>query len=599
MIGQRHTQPKPTDWPWQFAAALVCLAACCTSAFAQQQPQAQQQQQPQQQQLQQQQQQPSPQPKSPYHGNTIRLVQLPNQPTPSSGQPTQYDWATKVFRTFAPQAESEPLPPPQTEFQVPLPKPEHVELKKDGDRISLFVRGAPLKSVLSMLAESVGLNIVCADNITTNVSVSLYQVTWQEALDAVVSVAGYTWTTHEGIIHVTSIQNAQNLAPEIQGRQVELFELDFASASDVNSVITGMLSPAGHTQTMLRSSSDNTKTREMVVVEDLPAYLERIRNYVLQMDQPPRQVLIEAHVLQIDLKDDFRHGVDFEHLFNIGAVPVKLSMAGMADPDASSAFFAELSGPRLSGLLEMLKTTTDAKTLASPKVMVINGQQARIQIGKQLGFRGTTTITETAATDSVQFLDVGVVLEVTPRISRADEVLLRVKPKISSGNINPDTELPEEETTEVETDVLLHDGRGIIIGGLIQEKDVIVQHKFPGLGDIRHVGKLFQKREVEKVRTEIVIALVPRVLQCGAPQCEVLQSELSRCQTPLFQGPLDRVQRPWEPILPDAVRNPITFRRLPPVGFVGPRGNDLNRGFENFSEEIRVGRTTPAGTIRR
>lgn len=583
MTGQRINQLLRTDCPRQFAAALVCLTVCCTSAFAQQQ----------------QQQSPSPPSKSPYHGNTIRLVQRPGEATPSSGQPTQYDWTTKVFRAFAPKAQSETLPPPQTEFQVPLPKPEHVELQKNGDRISLFVRGAPLKSVLSMLAESVGLNIVCADNITTNVSVSLYQVTWQEALDAVVSVAGYTWTNHQGIIHVTSIQNAHNLAPEIQGRQVEVFELDFASATDVSAVIAGMLSPAGRTQTMLRNSSDNSKTREMVVVEDLPGYLERIRNYVLQMDLPPRQVLIEAHVLQIDLKDDFRHGVDFQHLFDIGAVPIKLSMAGMADPEAPSAFFAELSGPRLSGLLEMLKTTTDAKTLASPKVMVINGQQARIQIGKQLGFRGTTTITETAATDGVQFLEVGVVLEVTPRISRADEVLLRVKPKVSSGNVNPDTELPEEETTEVETNVLLHDGQGIVIGGLIQEKDVLVQHKFPGLGDIRHIGKLFQKREVEKVRTEIVIALVPRILPCGTQQDEVLQTELSRCQTPLFHGPLDRVARPWEPMLPDVVRNPVTFRRLPPVGCCGPRCDDLNRGIESFPQEIRVGRKVPAESIQR
>lgn len=579
MIGQRLDHLIRTGCPWLVVAALACLAIAAAPAWAQQ-----------------------PQPKSPYHGNTIRLVQRPGETPPMSGQPTQYDWTTKVFRAFAPQAESEKLPPPsppQTEFQVPLPKPDHVELQKNGDRISLFVRGAPLKSVLSMLAESVGLNIVCADNVTTNVSVSLYQVTWQEALDAVVSVAGYTWINHQGIIHVTSIQNAQSLSPEIQGRKVEVFELDFASASDVSAVIAGMLSPAGRTQTMLRSSSDNTKTREMVVVEDLPAYLDRIRNYVLQMDQPPRQVLIEAHVLQIDLKDDFRHGVDFEHLFDIGSVPVKLQMAGMSDPDASSAFFAELSGPRLSGLLEMLKTTTDAKTLASPKVMVINGQQARIQVGKQLGFRGTTTITETAATDGVQFLEVGVVLEVTPRISRAGEVLLRVKPKVSSGNVNPDTELPEEETTEVETDVLLHDGQGIVIGGLIQEKDVLIQHKFPWLGDIRHVGLLFQKREVAKVRTEIVIALMPRILPCGAPQTEVLQTELSRCQTPLFQGPLDRVPRPWEPMLPDVVRNPITFRRLPPVRCCGPRCDDLNRGFESVPQELRVGQATPAATIQR
>ena len=139
------------------------------------------------------------------------------------------------------------------------------------------------------------------------------------------------------------------------------------------------------------SSTDNHRTREIVAVADYPAYIRQIADYICQIDQPPRQVLIEVHILQIDLNDECRNGVNLEQITSFQGNQVRFLNAGFANPAAATASFLEVDGTGLNGLLEILQTTTDAKTLASPRVLALSGQEARIQIGDQLGYRITTT----------------------------------------------------------------------------------------------------------------------------------------------------------------------------------------------------------------
>ena len=179
-----------------------------------------------------------------------------------------------------------------------------------------------------------------------------------------------------------------------------------------------------------------------------------------------------------------------------------------------------------------------------------------MQVGDQLGFKVTTT-TETSTLESVQFLDVGVVLTIRPRITRDGRVLLNVKPEVSTGEVNPETGLPEESTTELETDVMLEDGQGMVIGGLIKETDSVVQRKMPYLGDVKGLGWFFRHSEVTKERVEIIVALVPRIQPYDAQWQAFEQGELVKAGVPLFHGqhgPLKRAYRPWDPILPDGKR---------------------------------------------
>ena len=450
--------------------------------------------------------------------------------------------------------------------RIPVSRPDNdqVILRQQQGRLSLIVRDAPLGDVLTRLAETQGLNLVTAESLDARLTITLDQVTVDQALDAILPVAGFIWVRHQDIIFVTSLAQGNGAAPHTQGRQCQLLHLDFVSATDLQSVVTGMLSPVGKSYILESKADDNRRTQEALVVEDVPQYLERIRDYVAQVDQPPRQVLIEAHVLQIELNDETWHGVNLERAFELFNKDLTLKTEGFAKPGASPAFSVRIDGGDLHALLQCLKNTTDAKTLAAPRVLVLNGQTARIQVGERIGYRVVTT-TETMTTESVDFLEVGIMLEVTPRISRDGRVLMQVKPKVSSGMVNPVTRLPDEETTEVQTNVMLQDGEGIVIGGLIKEVHNDSQSKIPWLGDVRWIGKLFRYKEAAKRRAELVVALVPRVMPydpCYQQQEEV---DVARARTPLFWGPLVPCPRPWEPVLPDAVLNPVRLFRLPPI----------------------------------
>jgi type IV pilus assembly protein PilQ len=159
-------------------------------------------------------------------------------------------------------------------------------------------------------------------------------------------------------------------------------------------------------------------------------------------------------------------------------------------------------------------------------------------------------VTQTSTIEDVQFLETGVVLSVTPTISRDDRILMEVKPEVSKGEIDPDTKLPEEETREVETSVLLDNHQGMIIGGLIDEKDRTEIQKLPWLGDVKYIGKFFQHRKVTRSRTEIILALIPHIVEPSVRDDRSL-IQYERTQTPLFHGTLQRTCRPWEPRLPD------------------------------------------------
>ena len=459
-----------------------------------------------------------------------------------------------------PKARSEALPIPtgRKTHVIPFTKPEEAKdifIEQNGGLISLMVREAPLRQVIALVAETQKLNLVFASPAESSVTATFDGIAWQRVIDALLSASGHTWTNTDGIILVTSIANADIAPPGAGGRRIEVFELDFASAVDVDQAVKGLLSPAGNSWVIEASSTDNRRTRDIVAVVDYPANLEQIADYVCQIDQPPRQVLIEANILQVDLSDECRNGVNFEQITSFRGNQVRFLSAGFADPLSPTASFLEVDGAGLDGLLEVLKTTTDAKTLASPRVLAVSGQQARIQIGDQLGYRITTT-TQTSSLESVEFLDVGVVLTVTPRITRDGRILMRIKPEVSNGQIDPNTGLPAEETTEVETDILLNSGQGMVIGGLIQETDGIVQSKVPWLGDLPYLGLLFQKRNQIKERSEIIVTLLPHVQPYTPVVARRECNRFNRTQDRLMHGPLIANSRPYEAKLPDALTNP-------------------------------------------
>lgn len=448
--------------------------------------------------------------------------------------------------------------PPEKPQQITIPvnpslDPEAVRVTSEGGMVSVVVRDAPLRNVLAMLAETQKMNLVFASPSDVPVTASLDRVPLERALDCLLAAAGYTWVMREGVIFVSNGMSIEGVAADIQGRRVQVFELDFASAMDLDLAVKGMLSPIGKSWTLQTSPTDNKRTLEAVVVEDIEPSLARIGQYISEADLPPRQVLIEAQILEVELSDDERCGVNLNAIAQASGAEIALRGAGFATRTATPGYFIEATGGDLTPLIEALQSTRDAKSLAAPRLLALNGQESRIQIGEQLGFRVTTT-TQTSTLESVEFLDVGVVLLVTPRITRDGRVLMKIKPEVSSGQVNPETGLPQEATTEVETSLLLGTGQGMVIGGLIQEGDTNLQSKVPWLGDIPYAGWMFRRRQTIQARSEIIVAITPHVLPYDGCQEARNQDALARVRDPLFYGALQRNPRSYEPRLRDTAQ---------------------------------------------
>ena len=532
------------------------------------------------------------------------VTQIANLPQPNAKPPLpKAGWQPKL---------KPPGDPNRVRLPVgKLPGIDDVRLKGKKEKFSLQVPGLPLNTVLAAIAQRHGLNIVVGSEANSTVSVSLTSVTLTEALDSLMAISGCTWTQRGNIIFVSKVKQGSGTNPAVQGRVVRVIPLNYIAATDIEKTIKGLLSPAGNVFFNAADPTNSRKTQEQIVIEDLPDYVKRCVSYVAQVDQAPRQVLIEAHILQVTLTDELRHGVNIAYLEEIAGRQFALATVGFADALSSPATLFSIDGSDMDILVEAIKRTTNAKTLASPKVMVVNGQKAKIQIGERLGYLVATT-TETSTLQNVQFLDVGVVMDVTPIITADNKVLMKVKPKISNGQINIDSGLPQEETTDVDTTVLLDSGRGIVIGGLIQEVDDDRQTKIPLIGDLWAIGRLFQRRGRTKDRTEIIIALVPKIVPVGKHANKFNRTQYEQASTRLFENGLDRRYRPWEPNLPDAYRNPrrIRFDRLPrlidnlreshphrPGYFLPPASKNERVPQRPYRQSQRIVRPAEFGTI--
>ncbi len=443
---------------------------------------------------------------------------------------------------------------------------KRVRIVESNGKISLQTLDAPVNEVLAMIAQQHGLNIVVGQEVTGTVSVTLQDLDLEEALEAVLAINGYTWSRHRNVVFVSKVTVDSVASSKVQGRVSQVFSLHYASADDLLTLITPMLSPVGKAVVTSSNSTDQRRSEERIIVEDLPDYLGPIAARIAEIDCPPRQVSIEAHILQVTLNDEMRHGVDFAALARVANSSIVASTPAFNTPSAalsaitSPEYNVNIIGNDFVAVLEALQSQTETKTLASPKLMVVNGQEARIQIGGKFGYFVTTT-TQTSTLQEVKFLETGVVLRVTPVLGNDGRIMMMVAPEISTGRVVPETGLPEEETTEVETTIILNDGQAMVIGGLITETDDESQTKIPIIGDLWGVGRFFQKRSVTRNRSEIVIALVPRVISNDDNFSPHADFDALRATMPLLDDRLQPAQRPEPDVnFPDAMENPRAMR---------------------------------------
>ncbi|MFH1277600.1 MAG: secretin N-terminal domain-containing protein [Candidatus Eisenbacteria bacterium] len=376
--------------------------------------------------------------------------------------------------------------------------------------ITLSAQDIDIREVLAMFARSQKVNIVSGGEVTGRVSIEIDGVPFEDALHAVVSMAGYQVVRKGDIYYIHRPAGEQDVQV-LSLKEVYTYRCNYAYPEDVRSVVQNMLSPIGQA-----SSYAALRT---IIVEDRPDVLARIDQVVRELDRAPRQVLIEARIIEARMSKDSRFGIDWSLFFSHGAGEGDMVVEGFAAPanSGTEGLFMTWGEGDFTAALQGLEGVDELNSLAAPRLLAIDGRQAEIIIGGQLGFSVVTTV-ENTVIQSVQFLDTGAQLRITPIITDDGYILMKIHPELSDGVVEEG--LPSKTTTEVSTEVLVKDGHTLLIGGLIREREEENRKGIPVLRRIPILGNLFGSTVIAKSKSELITLITPHILEPGEAVAE-------------------------------------------------------------------------------
>lgn len=301
------------------------------------------------------------------------------------------------------------------------------------------------------------------------------------------------------------------------------FSLQYAKAEDVKNILISRLD-----NKKTGSISVDSKNNQIII----SAFSERMKEaeaLIKNLDKKTKQVLLEAKVIKVILKDGFDMGVDWDKVW-LEASKHGLNFASnFSLPTTITDYFKvgvgndTVTGHNYSGIVKILQEYGETRNLSSPSIAVIDGQEAKIHVGRTEAYVTTTLSTgsTTSATAAqVTFLDVGVQLVVTPTINDMGFVTMKIKPEISNVDENLSYQIAADVTnfvplvarTSAETTVMVKDGRTIVIGGLRKDEKIKTVDKFPFLGDLPLIGAAFRRTSDDLEKTEVVVFITPRII---------------------------------------------------------------------------------------
>ena len=373
-------------------------------------------------------------------------------------------------------------------------------------RLSMTMKDADLADVMDMISREERVNVFVSTDSAETVSFSLYDMTVPEAIRAIANAAGFAVEYYHGNYYVVERDEAGKYAPDALTR-VQPFELQYVEVEEMESLLQPYLSEYGEITVFA--------DRGMFLVEDTPEFLRRIESLVASIDVPPTQVLIEARILEITLTDEDTYGLDWINLFSSGDGNGDFGVQGLSDPTSPGLFFDFVS-PDFSAVLTALTSQGRVRTLSTPKLLAVEGQESEVIVGDRRGYSVTTTINQ-VTTESIEFLESGVILRVTPVVDRDGQVMMAINPEVSTGVIDPLTGVPSQTTTEVTTSMIVPDGKTIFVGGLIKHRIDESKRGVPVLSKIPGLGRLFSNRQKTKTNTETIVLITPTIVTPATP----------------------------------------------------------------------------------
>ena len=409
--------------------------------------------------------------------------------------------------------------------------PENVSITQEGN-VSLDFRQADIKNVLQILGFKSGMNIVAGPEVTGIITIQLRDVPWQQALEVILQTYGYAYERKGNIIVVTTVDNLKKrredalLLTEQESLETETFTLKFGKASEVIASVEKMKSDRG--------TVDFDERTNTLIVTDTPKKIELMAGVVKKLDSTTPQVLIEAKVVEVNVSDADKLGIDWSvkatasgskrpTLFPFDSETDDRSFPDRFPSAASTEFsFGTLNFTQVQAVLEFLSTKSDTNILSSPRIVTLDNQKAQIVVGTQYPIP-TYTYNEEQARLQIsgwEYKDIGIIFNVTPHVNSAQFVTMEIEPKITEILelvTVENTSLPKLSNESALTRVMIKDGETVVIGGLIKDKTTDTKKKMPFLGDIPIFGLLFQKSEKVVTKTDLMIFLTPHIVTPEIP----------------------------------------------------------------------------------
>lgn len=366
--------------------------------------------------------------------------------------------------------------------------------------MSYTFRDTPIGELFNMIARSARINIMLGRGVSGNVSINLYDMTVRQAIAAIAEAGGYSVSERAGGF---LIEDPKTAPPEVAGTLlVKALKVRYADVTKVATILARQVGPLGAVTVL-----EQTKT---IVVESTEAGLARASAVLREIDRAPQQILIEAKILEITLDQNENFGVDWTRVFS-GDGPDTVGTTGFATR-AGPRFFLNLVNKNVEAYLSALSNKGRVHTLATPRLLALEDQEATTNVGDQLGYRLTTTINNVTS-ESIQFLDTGVILRVTPSVDADGRIMLKVRPEVSSGSVSAG--IPSKKTTEVNTQLVANDGQPVLIGGLIKRSSNYRRLGIPLLSDIPVIGGAFATTDDGGSATETIVVITPRIVPAG------------------------------------------------------------------------------------
>jgi type IV pilus assembly protein PilQ len=383
-----------------------------------------------------------------------------------------------------------------------------------------FGEGSSIRRGLVVLGTLFRKNIVPSEGVTGNITVSsLYDVTFHEALEAIIGNNEYEESEDGNYIRIFTQE-------EYQGRlKPYTRELYYITASEAAQLVAPLLSKFGKissTTPALQDTEpgkggDSIAVRDTIIIKDSEKILAEVKAAIDQIDKMPPQVLIEVTILEATLNETTKFGIDFDYLggaLNLGdeGFSVDNLASGLEGAGLSVGF---VKG-NVSAFIRALESVEDTTVLANPKILALNKQAGKLLIGREDGYLSTSAVSDGGvATQVVAFLESGTRLEFRPYICKDNFIRMEIAPEQSTGKVveaENGTSLPNKTVTTVMTNIMVEDGKTIVLGGLFQETTILSRSQVPVLGDIPVLGEIFKSTNDQSIRTELIVLITPHII---------------------------------------------------------------------------------------